>query len=126
MADKKGATPAQIDLAWLLARKPFIVPIPGTTNIEHQQENFGAAKVELTVAELQELETAFAKVKVFGKRAPESLLVANELHKKGYNVIGTSRNPEKNQSSLPFKILVLDITDDNSVKSFGKQLFTEI
>jgi len=95
MADKKGATPAQIDLAWLLARKPFIVPIPGTTNIEHQQENFGAAKVELTVAELQELETAFAKVKVFGKRAPESLLVANELHKKGYNVIGTSRNPEK-------------------------------
>ena len=54
------------------------------------------------------------------------LSLANELYNRGYNVIGTSRNPEKNQSSLPFKILALDITDDNSIKSFGKQLFTEI
>ncbi|TRX03703.1 SDR family NAD(P)-dependent oxidoreductase [Flavobacterium gawalongense] len=63
---------------------------------------------------------------VTGASSGFGLLVANELHKKGYNVIGTSRNPEKNQSSLPFKILALDITDDNSIKSFGKQLFTEI
>ena len=63
---------------------------------------------------------------VTGASSGFGLLVANELHKKGYNVIGTSRNPEKNQSSLPFKILTLDITDDNSIMSFGKQLFTEI
>lgn len=63
---------------------------------------------------------------VTGASSGFGLLVATELYKKGYNVIGTSRNPEKNQSLLPFKILTLDITDDNSIKSFGKQLFTEI
>jgi len=63
---------------------------------------------------------------VTGASSGFGLLVANELHKRGYNVIGTSRNPEKNQSSLPFKLLALDITDDNSIKSFRKQLFTEI
>ena len=63
---------------------------------------------------------------VTGASSGFGLSLANELYKRGYNVIGTSRNPEKNQSSLPFKILALDITDDNSIKSFGKQLFTEI
>ena len=63
---------------------------------------------------------------VTGASSGFGLSLANELNKKGYNVIGTSRNPEKNQSSLPFKMLALDITDDNSIKSFGKQLFTEI
>src|SRR5437868_6486868 len=63
---------------------------------------------------------------VTGASSGFGLLVANELHRKGCNVIGTSRNPEKTQSSVPFKLLTLDITDDNSIKSFSKQLFSEI
>lgn len=63
---------------------------------------------------------------VTGASSGFGLLVANELHRKGFNVIGTSRNPEKIQSSLPFKILALDIADDNSIKAFAKQLFSEV
>ena len=63
---------------------------------------------------------------VTGASSGFGLSLANELCKRGYNVIGTSRSPEKNHSSLPFKMLALDITDDNSIKSFDKQLFTEI
>ncbi|MFG6687466.1 SDR family NAD(P)-dependent oxidoreductase [Mariniflexile sp. HNIBRBA6329] len=66
------------------------------------------------------------KILVTGASSGFGLLLAKELHKRGYNVIGTSRNPDKNQSSLPFKMLALDITDDKSIKSFRKQLFTEI
>lgn len=99
MATKKGATPAQIDLAWLLARKPFIVPIPGTTNINHQQENFGAANVKLTADDLLELETAFAKVKVFGNRAPESIAAVHDI---GVN-IGSSSIGTNGKSPLPNK-----------------------
>jgi short-subunit dehydrogenase involved in D-alanine esterification of teichoic acids len=54
------------------------------------------------------------------------LLLATELHQKGYNVIGTSRNPETIQPKVPFKLLALDITDDDSIYTFGKKLFTEI
>lgn len=79
MAKKKGATPGQIDLAWLLAKKPFIVPIPGTTNLEHMKENMGGAQVKLTSAEFQELEASFKKVKVYGKRAPESIRAAHDI-----------------------------------------------
>ncbi len=63
---------------------------------------------------------------VTGASSGFGLLVAHELHKRGYNVIGTSRNPEKIQSTVPFKIVALDITDDNSISSFGKKLFAEI
>jgi short-subunit dehydrogenase len=63
---------------------------------------------------------------VTGASSGFGLLLANELHRKGYNVIGTSRNPEKTQSAVPFKILTLDINDDNSIGSFGKKLFAEI
>ena len=63
---------------------------------------------------------------VTGASSGFGLLIANKLHQSGYNVIGTSRNPEKIQSSLPFKILSLDIADDNSIKSFSKKLFAEI
>lgn len=63
---------------------------------------------------------------VTGASSGFGLLLANELHKRGYKVIGTSRSPEKIQSAVPFKMLALDITDDNSIKDFSKHLFTEI
>lgn len=68
LAQKKKATPAQISLAWLLAQGPFIVPIPGTRNIDHLNENMGAIQVVLTLAELRELETAMSHIKVHGGR----------------------------------------------------------
>jgi aryl-alcohol dehydrogenase-like predicted oxidoreductase len=70
-AEKKNATPAQISLAWLLAQKPWIVPIPGTRNIDHLNENLGAINIQLTPAELRELETDFSKIKVHGGRMSE-------------------------------------------------------
>ncbi len=70
-AEKKNATPVQISLAWLLAQKPFIVPIPGTRNIDHLTENLGAINIELTPADLSEIETAMAKIKVNGGRMNE-------------------------------------------------------
>jgi len=70
-AEKKNATPAQISLAWLLAQKPFIVPIPGTRNIDHLNENLGAINVQLTPEELREMESAFSKIKVHGGRMNE-------------------------------------------------------
>jgi aryl-alcohol dehydrogenase-like predicted oxidoreductase len=70
---KKNATPGQIALAWLLAQKPWIVPIPGTTKLGRLEENIGAAKVELTAADLREIGDAAAKIKVEGGRYPERL-----------------------------------------------------
>lgn len=67
-AEKKGATPSQIALAWLLAQKPFIVPIPGTRNLDHLGENLGALRVELSAADLQEIETALAGITIHGGR----------------------------------------------------------
>ncbi|WP_164000467.1 aldo/keto reductase [Pyxidicoccus caerfyrddinensis] len=71
VAEKKGATPAQIALAWLLAQKPWIVPIPGTRNPDHLAENLGAIQVQLTPADLREIETAFSKITVQGGRMNE-------------------------------------------------------
>jgi aryl-alcohol dehydrogenase-like predicted oxidoreductase len=65
---KKGATPAQIALAWLMAQKPWIVPIPGTTNMDHLRENMGAVNVQLSSADLREIETAFSRIEVYGGR----------------------------------------------------------
>ena len=70
-AEKKNATPAQISLAWLLAQKPFIVPIPGTRNIDHLNENLAAINVQLTPADLGEIDAAFSKIKVHGGRMNE-------------------------------------------------------
>jgi aryl-alcohol dehydrogenase-like predicted oxidoreductase len=67
-ATAKNATPAQIALAWLLAQKPFIVPIPGTRNIEHLNENMGALDVELTPAEVQQISTESDALQVYGER----------------------------------------------------------
>ena len=72
-AQQKTATPAQIALAWLLAQKPWIVPIPGTTKLNRLEENNGAIKVELSPGELRELETAASKIPVQGARYPEEL-----------------------------------------------------
>src|SRR5438094_998942 len=71
VAEEKNATPAQIALAWLLAQKPWIVPIPGTRNLDHLNENLGAINVELTSADLREIETDFSKIKVQGERMSE-------------------------------------------------------
>lgn len=73
IAESKKATIAQIALAWLLAQKPWIVPIPGTRRLERLDENIGAAAVELTSADLQEIENAFSKIKVQGARYPEDI-----------------------------------------------------
>ena len=72
-AQQKKATPAQIALAWLLAQKPWIVPIPGTTKLHRLEENLGAANVELTPEDLRQLETAASKIAVQGARYPAEL-----------------------------------------------------
>jgi aryl-alcohol dehydrogenase-like predicted oxidoreductase len=72
-AERKGATPAQIALGWLLAREPWIVPIPGTTKQHRLEENLGAAAVELTADDLREIETAASQITVRGARYPEHL-----------------------------------------------------
>jgi aryl-alcohol dehydrogenase-like predicted oxidoreductase len=74
VAKRKGATPAQIALAWLLAQKSWIVPIPGTTKVHRLEENLGAANVELTAADLEAIETAAAKIELKGERLPEAAL----------------------------------------------------
>jgi len=75
-AEKKNATPSQIALAWLMARKPFIVSIPGTRNMDHLNENLGAINVQLTPADLSELEIAFSKINVRGGRMNEMQMQA--------------------------------------------------
>jgi aryl-alcohol dehydrogenase-like predicted oxidoreductase len=74
VATRKGATPAQIALAWLLAQRPWIVPIPGTTKLHRLQENLGAAAVELTAGDLQEIDATASKITLQGARLPESVL----------------------------------------------------
>jgi aryl-alcohol dehydrogenase-like predicted oxidoreductase len=73
IAERKKATPAQIALAWLLARKPWIVPIPGTTKLHRLDENIGAVAVELTPDDLREIDSAASKITVQGSRYPEKL-----------------------------------------------------
>lgn len=75
-ARRKNATPAQLSLAWLTARKPWIVPIPGTTNIAHLEENVAAASISFSTAELKELEVALADISIQGARLPPSMLAA--------------------------------------------------
>ena len=72
-AAKRNATPAQIALAWVLAQKPWIVPIPGTTKLHRLTENNGAASIQLTKAELQEIEDASSNIKIMGTRYTEAM-----------------------------------------------------
>jgi aryl-alcohol dehydrogenase-like predicted oxidoreductase len=83
---RKDATPGQVALAWLLAKKPWIVPIPGTTKLKHLEENLGALKVQLSTADVKEIDDGFVSIKVQGARAPEELL---KVHDIGAN-LGTS------------------------------------
>jgi len=73
IATEKNATPAQIALAWLLVQKPWIVPIPGTTKLHRLQENNGATTIELSVEDIQQIETAASKISIQGARYPEAL-----------------------------------------------------
>ena len=74
VAERKGATPAQVALAWLLAQKPWIVPIPGTTKLRRLKENLGAVNVGLTEADLKEIDEASSSLKLEGARLPEAML----------------------------------------------------
>jgi aryl-alcohol dehydrogenase-like predicted oxidoreductase len=74
VAERKRATPAQIALAWLLAQKPWIVPIPGTTKLHRLEENLGAINLELTATDLSEITAEASKIKVQGERLPEAAL----------------------------------------------------
>jgi aryl-alcohol dehydrogenase-like predicted oxidoreductase len=74
IADEKKATPAQVALAWLLAQKPWIVPIPGTTKLHRLEENLAAAQVELTATDRAEIQRAAAEIQVEGERYPAQLL----------------------------------------------------
>jgi aryl-alcohol dehydrogenase-like predicted oxidoreductase len=74
VAERKGAVPAQVALAWLLAQKPWIVPIPGTTKLHRLKENLGAVNVGLTEADLKEIDEASSSLKLEGARLPEAML----------------------------------------------------
>lgn len=91
------ATSGQVALAWLLAKKPFIVPIPGTRLIPHMQENLGAARVTLSAADLNELETGFTLIGVFGDRAPANLKEAHDIG----TSLGTTSKGTHGKTPLP-------------------------
>ncbi len=73
LAERKNATPARIALAWLLAQKPWIVSIPGTTKLHRLEENIGAAEIELTIDDLREIEDSASRITIQGARYPESM-----------------------------------------------------
>jgi aryl-alcohol dehydrogenase-like predicted oxidoreductase len=97
IGQRKGAAPGQVALAWLLARKPWIVPIPGTTRVNHLEENLGALQVKLTAEDVAEIEAGFAAIRVQGARSTEQLLA---VHDSGAN-LGTSSVGGTGHSPLP-------------------------
>ena len=94
---RHDATSGQVALAWLLAQKPFIVPIPGTRLIPHMQENLGAAKVKLSADDMNELEKGFVSIGVFGDRAPENLKASHDIG----TSIGTTSKGTNGKTPLP-------------------------
>jgi aryl-alcohol dehydrogenase-like predicted oxidoreductase len=78
-AKRKNAAPAQIALAWLMAQRPWIVPIPGTTQMPHLLENLGATRVQFTPSELADLNAAASSIQIQGARLPDGVLVLSEL-----------------------------------------------
>lgn len=99
VGQRYDATSGQVALAWLLAKKPFIVPIPGTRLIPNLQENMGALQVKLSTADINELESGFASIGVYGDRAPANL---KESHDLGTS-IGTSSRGTNGKTPLPKK-----------------------
>ncbi len=87
VGQRKDATPGQVALAWLLAKNPWIVPIPGTTKLSHLEENLGALKVQLSAADVKEIDDGFAGIRVQGARAPEAL---QKVHDIGANLGSSS------------------------------------
>jgi aryl-alcohol dehydrogenase-like predicted oxidoreductase len=96
---RKDATPGQVALAWLLAKKPWIVPIPGTTKLNHLEENLGTLKIHLSAEDIKEIDDGFASIQLHGARAPEALL---KVHDIGAN-LGTSSSGGDGMSPLPRK-----------------------
>ena len=86
VGQRTGAKPGQVALAWLLAKKPWIVPIPGTTKIAHLEENLRAADLELTAADVQEIDAGFARLTIQGARSSEAVLALIDVGAK----LGTS------------------------------------
>src|SRR3954447_11681485 len=78
VADRRQATPAQVALAWLLAQKPWIVPIPGTTRLHRLEENLGAADIQLTSDDLHELDEGSSRIEIQGERLPQAMLAMSE------------------------------------------------
>jgi aryl-alcohol dehydrogenase-like predicted oxidoreductase len=97
VVDRKKGTSAQVALAWLLAKKPWIVPIPGTTKLNHLEENLGALRIELSAEDVKEIDDGFASIRVQGARAPEALLKVHDL---GAN-LGTGSAGGHGLSPLP-------------------------
>jgi aryl-alcohol dehydrogenase-like predicted oxidoreductase len=99
VAQRRDATPGQVSLAWLLAQKPWIVPIPGTTKVNHMKENMGGLNVKLSDSDLKELKEGFSKITIVGKRAPEALMAVHDI---GTN-FGKSSQGTNGVSPLPKK-----------------------
>ncbi|WP_264522464.1 aldo/keto reductase [Flavobacterium sp. N2469] len=79
MGEKKNAAPAQISLGWLLAQKPFIVPIPGTTQMAHMLENTGASQINFTSRELEDFNKELDVIKILGERLPAGVLAFSDV-----------------------------------------------
>jgi aldo/keto reductase len=99
IASRYEATPGQIALAWHLARKPFIVPIPGTTKLEHLKENIRVTTIKLTASDMNEIETAIAQNGVEESRIPESVLQTSDIGA----ILGTSSKGTHGNTPLPQK-----------------------
>ncbi|MCC7341216.1 MAG: aldo/keto reductase, partial [Bryobacterales bacterium] len=94
---RREAKPGQVALAWLMARHPSIVPIPGTTNLNHLSENLDALKLTLSAGEMKEIESGFAAIRVQGARTSEQLLAITDIGAK----LGTSSKGSHGLSPLP-------------------------
>lgn len=99
VAERYNANPAQISLAWLLAKKPFIIPIPGTTKMEHLYENMQAVSIVLSNTDMQEIEDGYAKINIVGKRAAADVLMFSDIG----SLENTSSKGTHGNSPLPIK-----------------------